>query len=40
MEFTYKEAIELLESFVNDWNCQEMCSQRIPKILDRRYQAA
>ena len=22
------------------WNCQEMCSQRIPKILDRRYQAA
>ena len=22
-----------------EWNCQEMCSQRIPKILDRRYQA-
>ena len=31
-----------LKQFINYyfWNCQEMCSQRIPKILDRRYQAA
>ena len=34
---TYKTLFELMKDkdyFV--WNCQEMCSQRIPKILDRQ----
>ena len=33
--------LDLIEFIVvharpEDWNCQEMCSQRIPKILDRQ----
>lgn len=44
---TYKKLCEILSEFISlsnmgkkestiQWNCQEMCSQRIPKILDRQ----
>ena len=37
-EFSTNEATGTIKSFdVSDnWNCQEMCSRRIPKILDRQ----
>ena len=29
-------SILLVEADKKDWNCQEMCSRRIPKIMDRQ----
>ena len=31
-----KNAKNVLEAYRKIWNCQEMCSRRIPKILDRQ----
>jgi len=35
MKNAIREYLDMTDS-EKKWNCQEMCSQRIPKILDRQ----